>query len=174
MEMFIANKPAPDWVRDGFEGAGTCGVLRLSDQLILLKIDDFSPPDLRRLRGPTEVRVYRGRTVLLLNLVMRGLSFDLWWSPVIGRLTGEPPLDADWEGHPVLAIVAMDRRFRVRNVRSATVSPEVGVAIARGMQELLDTPCEQKEVLMEVRALTALHGARFPEGLFHAACRLGD
>ncbi len=25
-----------------------------------------------------------------------------------------------------------------------------------------------------VQALTALHGAQFPEGLFHAACRLGD
>ncbi|MCA9770858.1 MAG: hypothetical protein KC466_00530 [Myxococcales bacterium] len=174
MEPIILNKPAPSWMRDAFRGVGTGGMLRLADQLIMLKIDDFTPADLKGLRGKVQVRVYRGRTVLLIHLLQSNFAFELWWSPVIGRLNGEPPLEADWEHHPVVNIVAMDKKLKVRNLRSATLSPEVAVAISRAMSELLATPCTDRDVQLEIQALIALHQGRFPDGMFHAACNLGD
>jgi len=174
MYQIILNKPAPSWMRDAFNGVGTGGILRLSDQIIMLKIDDFTPADLKGLRGRVSVRVYRGRNVLLINLVQSNFSFELWWSPVIGRLSGEGPIEADWQHHPVVNIIAMDKRMKVRNIRSATLSPEVAVAISRAMSELLATHCTDYEVKMEIQALIALHNGNFPDGMFHAACRLGD
>lgn len=80
MELIILNKPAPDWMRDAFKQTGSSGMLRLSDQLIMLKIDDFTPADLKGLRGKVQVRVYRGRSVLSPRPCRRR-----WLSPSRGR-----------------------------------------------------------------------------------------
>lgn len=42
------------------------------------------------------------------------------------------------------------------------------------MSELLATPCTDRDVKLEIEALITLHQGRFPDGMFHAACNLGD
>lgn len=43
-----------------------------------------------------------------------------------------------------------------------------------GDERALATPCTDHDVQMEIQALIALHNGNFPDGMFHAACRLGD
>jgi len=173
-ETISLNQPAPDWMAAPFADNPTGGVLLMSDRLILLRVEDMSQQDVKEMQGRIRVGVYRGKHTLMINLLSRNLSFDLWWSPEIARRMGERPVPADDIHHPMMTIIALDGRNVVRNIRSATLSPEVNMAISRAMNELLQTPSSARDVELEVNAISILYPGPMPEGLFHAICHLGD
>ncbi|MCH8491106.1 MAG: hypothetical protein LAT81_14420, partial [Oceanicaulis sp.] len=146
MEIISLNKKAPDWIISTFSGQETGGAIRINDQIILLKIGDITKKDILALAGEVTFRVYRGSSVLLVNLVTKTISFDLLWSPYIAKANGETVIQVDRDEHMVFNIITIDRKNRVRAIRTSSINFETATALARGMQELLEKPVTREDV----------------------------
>ena len=174
------DHPLPDEIAAVLRSSGTGAMINLPRQLIILSLQDYRPADLADFEGSARFRVAALRTVLLISVSMGSLNFDIIWSPVIARETGEPLMEPPSPtAHPAFSFVLADAAQVARGIRMATISPACATALWRGQQDLLSRETQaggftSEMVMQEIRALFGQFPRSVPDNVFHEICDLGD
>jgi hypothetical protein len=169
------NKPLPEEIGGGLLQAGAGTLVSLPQQLIIMGLMDMRPSDIATVEGPARFRVGLAENFMIISPMYKGLSFDIIWSPVIAKLSGEPPMEKPIKGqHPLFNFVLIDGHQVVRSIRSATISEEVAMAIWRAQGELSAKNIQQEDLHAEMMDVFGRYPSGIPEGFFHEVCDFGD
>lgn len=160
---------------EAFTETGTGGVLDLESQSITMVLDDYRPQDEEAFNGMANFRIALCKTFLMVSVSFSRFSFDLIWSPVIAKLADEDitPVDASM-GHMLFNFILADSDHVIRAIRTATISPNCGAALARAQNALMQRDIEDLDVHAEIALLYADHPQGFPHTFFDEICALGD
>ncbi|MFG6546879.1 hypothetical protein ACGYLM_17955 [Sulfitobacter sp. 1A10445] len=56
-------------------------------------LHDFRPSDIAAFEVSARFRVSLRKSFLLISPAFEGFTFDIVWSPLVAKLTGEPPME---------------------------------------------------------------------------------
>jgi len=171
----MLNRRLPAGIADAISTIGTGSAIDLPRQMIVMQLADYRKDDLTSFEGPARFRVGLGQNFLLISPMFRGLSFDIIWSPVIARRTGEPDMEKPAAAeHMAFNFILVDGAQIVRGIRLATISPDVATAIWRARGELKSRTVTASALEAEMIALFSRYPRGIPETFFHDACDFGD
>lgn len=164
----------PPATREAFEETGTGGVIDLESQTAIMALQDYRPQDEEAFHGMANFRIALCQTFLLISVSFSGYSFDMIWSPVIARMSDEDitPVDTSM-GHMLFNFILTDGDHVIRAIRTATISPNCGAALARAQNELMQRDIDDIDVHAEIALLFAEHPGGFPHSFFDEICPLG-
>ncbi|MCW3782515.1 hypothetical protein [Defluviimonas salinarum] len=175
--VFLVGQPLPLEPRIALasEGSGLGGVLNLPAGMVIMRLDNPTPAEMKAFADRAMMRIGLFRTFLIVSPVFEGYNFDLLWSPAIARATEEPPVGGVGENdHLLLTLILVDERLVVRAIRQSTISPEAGRLLRRGQLELLTSRIRPEEVEAEMTELFRNHPRGLPNEVFDVACPLGS
>lgn len=156
-------------------GATPSGAVDLPGQIVLMTLADYRRSDRSEFLGPARFRISRQRSFMMLSPAFKTFSFDIIWSPVIARESGEPEMQGvDRGDHLAFTFVLLDGEGVIRGIRMATLSPACSQAMYRARRELMAEDVTRDDMNTEMRSLFARHPRGFPDVMFHETCDLGD
>lgn len=176
-EIFTVDQPLPFHLRRVFvsEMAATGGIVDLPNQQCVFRLVDYSPADDRSFAGPAVMRVARLKTCLLLSPVFGHLNFDIIWTPAMGMAANAVALKQPGpQEHLHFSFILTDADMIIRAIRTASMSPAVGMALWRAQTELASKSFTGASVIDDVNALFQTYPVSMPDGIFHEICAFGD
>lgn len=173
--MYLLGAPLEKELSDAMNGSMSSGALIMPSQTVLTKLMDYTPRDKVSFTGSARFRVMRAKNFLLVSLLAGGLNFDLVWSPITARRTGEPLIgEPAKKDHMLMNFILVDNLNIVRAIRQSTISPQCSRAIWRAQNELMAQPVSEVGQHSEMMALFGRFPTSIPDALFHEVCDLGD
>jgi hypothetical protein len=143
--------------------------------LLILRLHDYQKEDLEAFFGKATFRVSKQKHFMVISPDFTRYSFDIIWSPVLARQSGEPPMEAvSQDTHLVFHFVLTDQNLIVKGLRSASISPDCGRALYRASTELRQIQSSVYEMTMEMQTVFGKYLGGFPDTFFHEQCFLGD
>ncbi len=174
-EILLVGETLPAETRNVFASTGTGGAINLPNQTITMVLHDFRPTDIESFEAPARFRVSLCKSFLLISPSFDGFNFDIVWSPLIAKMTGEPPLERPSPTtHLMFNFILADGDCVVRSIRSATISPDCGHALWRAQEQLMGSSYTGDELQSEMNTLFRQYPKGIPETFFHESCKLGD
>ena len=171
--VFTLEKRIPVEIAEIIQKTDIRTILNLPFRLAVLAPADYSPKDLEIFKGPARFRVGRARNFMLISPEFQGLNFDIIWSPLMARVTGEPGMKKPGKNeHMVFNLVLADENGMTCGIRSSLITPDVALAIWCAKTELLDMTIRAEDIQSEIVDLFNLYPCHIPELFFHASCDL--
>jgi len=169
------NAPLPEEMGGGLLQAGATTLISLPQHLLIMGLADLRRSDVTTFEGPARFRVGVAKNFMIISPMYKGLSFDIIWSPVISKMSGEPQMKKPITGeHPLFNFILIDGNHIVRSIRTATISERVAMAIWRAQGELWRKEINAEALKAEMMDIFGRYPTGIPEGFFHEVCDFGD
>lgn len=174
-EIYTIGQPLPLNKSEDFINHGTAASINMPTKTICMVLDEFEPKDLIAFEGMANFSIALCKNFMLITINFKGYCFDVIWSPVMAKASGEPLLSRQsTDGHLLFNFILADRKHVIRGIRSATIAPNCAAALHKAQKELMSREITELDVDVEMTLLFTQYAGAIPQNFYHEVCALGD